>query len=70
MNINMIKKSEKPEPPPTTPYDPLSDEPEPTPLPVPPDSDPHPPAPVREPERPVPITDPEPPQPTRLSPSA
>jgi hypothetical protein len=57
---------EKPEIPPTAPYDPSDPEQDPAPIPLPPDTDSQPKAPVREPDQPPPITDPSVPEPTRL----
>jgi hypothetical protein len=64
MNISI--QGEKPEVPPTTPYDPSNPDENPSPVPLPPDSNPQPAAPVREPDQPPPITDPQAPEPTRL----
>jgi hypothetical protein len=57
---------EKPDIPPTTPYDPADPDQNPEPIPLPPDLDPQPPSPIREPDVPPPITDPSAPEPTRL----
>lgn len=57
---------EKPEIPPTTPYDPSDPDYDPAPIPLPPDTGSQPPAPVREPDQPPPIEDPSTPEPTRL----
>ncbi len=63
---NVFDSTNKPDIPPTTPYDPLDPDHLPDSIPLPPDSLPQPREPVREPEQPEPITDPEPREPTRL----
>jgi len=59
-------KLEKPDIPPTTPYDPRDPDQDPAPIPLPPDTSRQPQAPVREPDQPTPITEPSTPEPTRL----
>ena len=62
----MQQFKDKPDIPPTTPYDPGDPDQNPAPLPLPPGSNPHPQAPVREPDQPPPLVDPSTPEPTRL----
>ncbi|HKN85152.1 MAG TPA: hypothetical protein VJW17_17025 [Pyrinomonadaceae bacterium] len=64
--MSIETRGEKPDIPPTTPYDPGDPDQNPAPVPLPPDSEPQPPAPVREPDQPPPIVDPQTPEPTRL----
>ena len=66
MMTNIKGFSEKPDIPPTTPYDPGDLDEVPETIPLPPDSNPQPRAPVREPDQAPPITDPSSPEPTRL----
>ena len=64
--IHLLYLNEKPDIPPTSPYDPNDPAETPGSIPLPPDSNPQPQAPVREPDQPPPITDPSTPEPTRL----
>jgi len=65
--MNYSTETDKPKPPPTSPYDPLDPDQNPESIPLPPDVNPEP-EPVREPEpeQPQPIIDPQPTEPTRL----
>jgi hypothetical protein len=64
--VHLQRLIEKPDIPPTTPYDPSDPAQVPGSIPLPPDTNPQPQAPVREPDQPPPITDPSTPEPTRL----